>query len=181
MAKNMQSNEGDANEAQPQRVDSPKRKSAAREGDKQHIYITAHVKYNGTFYSDTVVEVDSAIARKLIEDGSAREATQDEIDEANERIEDQRTPITEKVESLRALGIEQAVDSNGRPIPNSLITRETKLRNSEGNTLEGAPVNEADELEEDENPTMATEPGTANAASANPPDTSKANKGARKI
>lgn len=152
-----------------QRMDAPKRSTS--ESAKRSIYITGHVKYNGTFYRDTVTEVDDATARKLIDGGHAREATKEEIDEANARYEDQRSV---KVETMKALGLEPAVDSDGNEIPGSYFTRETKLRNDEDNTIAGATVNDADELDEADNPRMNENPDVREAKSANAPDTTDA-------
>lgn len=75
---------------------------------------------------------------------------------------------------MKALGLEPAVDSDGNEIPGSYFTRETKLRNDEDNTIAGATVNDADELDEADNPRMNENPDVREAKSANAPDTTDA-------
>lgn len=118
-------------------------------GSRSHIYVTGTTKYNGTWYKNSVVEVDSNTANQLISKGAAREANESEIEEYQSRDENSSVlndPRTARMLDLRnspelaerfaddLSDIEPAVDEDGNEIPNSVMTDERKLRDSEGNT-----------------------------------------------
>jgi hypothetical protein len=168
-------------------------------GQSGHIYVEKTAKYNGTWYRGTVVPIDDLMkVAPLLRNGSARLATQEEIDNYNTEQEEAKRSIFESPENMRILNMrnspeemeaakqeaerqkaarETAVDDEGNPIPNSQITDETKVRDEEGNTATATVPQGSDAMNENAANADATGTPSAPAAAATPNTGAKKTKG----
>ena len=144
-----QKTDATANAANAEKPNVNEAASRASTSEKVDIFVTETVKHNGTFYSNTVLSVDKEIARALVRKGAAREATAEESDEYSAKKSEKSgmsDPNTARMLDLKNSpemserfkadieSMEPAVDEDGNPIPNSMMTDERKLRDDEGNT-----------------------------------------------
>jgi hypothetical protein len=119
-------------------------------GQSGYVYVEQTSKFNGTWYKGGVVPINDLMSiQSLFSNGAVRHATDEEIEEYEASQEAQRKTVFDRKDNLRMLDMRNtpeamrgdlenteypAVDEEGNPIANSVMTDERKMRDEEGNT-----------------------------------------------